>query len=137
LLDRIDMQIDVPALGVAALTTLPEGEASAVVRARVAAARAVQQARAAAMAPDDGAPPTGLNAHLQGRALDAVTQMTTSAKAMMDKAVEKWNLSARGYFRLLRVARSVADLGGGDSVLNDLHVAEALSYRRVRYGDLD
>lgn len=132
LLDRIDMQIDVPAIGVTDLTELPMGESSAVVRARVRAARDVQLNRAQNL---DGAPSTGLNAHLQGPALEAVTQMEPAAKAMMSAAAEKWNLSARGYFRLLRVARTVADMDGASEILGTAHVAEALTYRRLRYVD--
>jgi magnesium chelatase family protein len=132
LLDRIDMQIDVPALPVNELTSLPTGEASAVVRARVMAARTLQTDRAAAL---PGGPTTGLNAHLQGDALQTVTEMVPSAKAKLDAAVERWHLSARGYFRLLRVARTIADLDGGADVLTDTHVAEALTYRRLRYVD--
>lgn len=132
LLDRIDMQIDVPALSVADLTTLPAGESSDHVRARVMNVRAVQTERAANM---NDAPATGLNAHLQGAALEAVTQMTAPAKTVMTAAVEKWNLSARGYFRLLRVARTVADMDGAPDMLGPDHVAEALSYRRLRHVD--
>jgi magnesium chelatase family protein len=132
LLDRIDMQIEVPALSVAELTTLPTGESSATVRARVQAARNIQTTRAEGL---DGAPPTGLNAHLQGDALSAVTQMVPEAKDLMDRAAEKWRLSARGYFRLLRVARTIADMDGAPDILGAVHVAEALSYRRLRYVD--
>lgn len=135
LLDRIDMQIDVPALAVAELTRLPMGESSVAVRARVNAARAVQLARADGFG--TGAPLSGLNAHLQGPGLEEVTHMTPSAKARLDKAVDKWRLSARGYFRLLRVARTVADLEGGPDILGDYHIAEALTYRRLRYVDPD
>lgn len=132
LLDRIDMQIDVPALSVPELTELPIGEASINVRARVDHARNLQNKRAEHLA---DAPTTGLNAHLQGKALEAVTQMEAAAKSMMAAAVEKWNLSARGYFRLLRVARTIADLDGAPDILAPTHVAEALTYRRLRYVD--
>lgn len=132
LLDRIDMQIEVPALSVPELTSLPAGEKSATVRARVTHARQVQQDRASNM---NDAPTTGLNAHLQGDALTAVTNLTPPAKAIIDQAVEKWKLSARGYFRLLRVARTIADMDGGPDTLGPNHVSEALSYRRLRYAD--
>ncbi len=134
LLDRIDMQIDVPALPVSELTSLPNGEASAPVRARVTAARALQTARSETL---EGGPATGLNAHLQGDALESVTHMDPAAQSMMHKAAEKWNLSARGYFRLLRVARTIADLDGGPDILATRHVAEALSYRRLKYVEDD
>jgi magnesium chelatase family protein len=130
LLDRIDMQIDVPALAVNELTALPMGEASSAVAARVARARALQLARAETLTQ---APATGLNAHLQGPALEAVTKMTPAAQARLEAAVDKWHLSARGYFRLLRVARTIADLAGGPDTIDDAHIAEALSYRRLRY----
>ena len=132
LLDRIDMQIEVPALGVTDLTSLPMGEPSAAVRGRVAATRTRQLARAETL---EGAPSTGLNAHLQGSALEAVTQMSETAKSVMNQAVDRWKLSARGYFRLLRVARTIADMDGAPDQLADCHVSEALTYRRLRFAD--
>lgn len=130
LLDRIDLQIDVPALSVAELTSLPTGEPSSIVKARVTAARNLQIERARGL--PDG-PGTGLNAHLQGKALEASTQMTGATKITLDRAVDRWKLSARGYFRLLRVARTIADLDGGPDVIAEHHMAEALSYRRFTY----
>lgn len=132
LLDRIDMQIEVPAIAVNDLTALPDGEGSEVVRLRVAGTRGIAAARANDL--PDG-PATGLNAHLQGKALETVTEMIPEAKAMMAAAVDKWKLSARGYFRLLRVARTIADMDGAPSMLGTPHVAEALTYRRLRYVD--
>ncbi len=130
LLDRIDMQIDVPALSVAELTTLPRGETSKDVRVRVQTARTHQTVRAETLA--EG-PRTGLNAHLSGTALEQACPMTPSGKNILDQSVERFNLSARGYFRLLRVARTVADLDGAPDQLADYHIAEAITFRRLSY----
>lgn len=133
LLDRIDMQIDVPALSVMDLTALPAGVPSSVIRQRVVRARDIQNERANSL--PDGRPETGLNAHLSGPALEAVTKMTPEAQALMEKAAGRFNLSARGYFRLLRTARTIADLDGAPDILGTAHVAEALTFRRLRYLD--
>lgn len=132
LLDRIDMQIDIPALSVGELTSLPTGESSETVRVRVERARTFQSVRSENL-PD--APRTGLNAHLSGKALETACALTPSAKFILDQSVARFNLSARGYFRLLRVARTIADLDGAPEILADRHIAEALTYRRLTYTD--
>lgn len=128
LLDRFDLRIDMPAVSLADLQGIHSGgEDTKTVAARVLRARAVQSARY------DNRPdlsPTGLNAHINGGALELVVQLNDDARAVALKAAEAMNLSARGWHRLLRVARTIADLdGAGDAGVATHHIAEALSYR--------
>ncbi len=121
--DRIDLHVEVPAVSAADLTLPPPAEGSAEVAARVAAARAGQSERYA----DDEA---RCNAQADGHLLERVASPDESGRSLLGEAVERMRLSARGYHRVLRVARTLADLDGSDAVRR-IHVAEALSYRRV------
>jgi len=118
LLDRIDLQIEVPALPAEALQGAPDGEPSAAVRLRVAAARNRQLQRQRKP-----------NARLGPREIDAHCQPDESGAALLKSAVTRLNLSARAYHRILRVARSIADLAGSEPILST-HIAEAIQYRR-------
>jgi magnesium chelatase family protein len=119
LLDRIDMHVEVPSVSREDLLAQPRGEPSAAVRARVAAARAVALAR-------QGAP----NAALAGTALEAHCALDDACRALLGTAIERLDLSARALPRLLRLARTIADLAGAAS-LAPAHVAEAIGYRRA------
>lgn len=119
MMDRIDLQIDVPPVTPAdlALPSAPEGTAEAA--ARVATARAAQMERG------------GLNARLSGDQLDRLAMPDEPGRALMARASEAMGLTARGYHRVLRVARTIADLDGAEGVRR-IHVAEALGARRAR-----
>ena len=124
LLDRIDLQIEVPAVSAADLTLPPPIEGSEDVRARVATAREVQRRRFKAL----GAHKLRTNAECSGHLLEQITNLDEAGVKLMREAADRMKLSARGYHRALRVARTLADLDGSEPV-NRSHIAEALSYR--------
>ena len=125
LLDRIDLQIEVPAVSAADLVLPAPLEGSAEAAARVLAARQLQKVRYSAYG--RGAPRT--NAEAAGQVLDAVAMPDEAGVELMRRAAEKLALSARGFHRTLRVARTLADLDGAEKV-GRRHIAEALGYRR-------
>lgn len=126
LLDRIDLQLDVPAVTAAdlALPAAPEGTREAA--ARVAAAREAQARRARAL----GLPPETLNAALPASALEEAARPDEAGAALLAKAAQNLRLTARGYHRCLKAARTIADLAGAAGVVR-AHVAEALALRRL------
>jgi magnesium chelatase family protein len=120
--DRIDLHVEVDPVSAADLALPPPAEGSAEVAARVARARAVQSARSA----ETGA---RTNAELDGAPLERFATPDEPGRRLLMQAAEAMRLSARGYTRMLRVARTIADLAGVEEV-GRIHVAEALSYRR-------
>jgi magnesium chelatase family protein len=124
LLDRIDLQIEVPQVSAADLVLPPPVEGSAEVRARVSAAREVQARRLSAR----GARGMRTNADCSGRLLEEIATPDAAGLELLRQASEALHLSARGFHRVLRVSRTIADLDGAAAV-SRLHVAEALSYR--------
>lgn len=122
LLDRIDLTVEVDPVAASDLALPPPAEGSAEVAARVAAARAIQTARLAG---------TGRrsNAELDGDLIEAHARPDAAGQDLLTRAAVAMKLSARGYVRILRVARTIADLAGAATIAR-VHVAEALSYRR-------
>ena len=126
LMDRIDLRIEVPAVTAADLILPPPAEGSAEVAARVAAARDIQLARYAAI----GLPRVRTNAEAPASVLEEIAKPDAQGAKLLRDAAETMRLSARGYHRVLRVARTLADLDGADRI-GRLHLAEALSYRAL------
>lgn len=124
--DRIDLFVDVPALTAQELSTPATGEPSAVIADRVLKAQRRQRARFK----QAGAESVRVNAQASGKLLEQTLNLDTEAEALIKKAADAYQLSARGYHRTLKVARTIADLEGADRIKRH-HVAEALSYRRV------
>jgi magnesium chelatase family protein len=126
LLDRIDLHIEVPAVTAADLILPPPAEGSAEVAARVARARTIQIERYAAI----GLPQIRTNAVAAGPILEEMARPDASGLKLLRDASDAMRLSARGYHRVLRVARTLADLDGAEKV-GRVHLAEALSYRAL------
>jgi magnesium chelatase family protein len=125
LLDRIDLHIEVPAVTAADLILPPPAEGSSEVAARVARAREIQIGRYAALGM-----PGRTNASASAALLDEVAKPDGAGLALLRDAADAMQLSARGYHRVLRVARTLADLDGADKI-GRIHLAEALSYRAL------
>lgn len=125
LLDRMDIQIELAAVKASDLTLPPPKEASREVAARVLAARDIQLRRFAKL----GRPDLRSNAEADGSLLEEIARPDQSGLSLLRDAADAMKLSARGYHRVLRVARTLADLDGREQVAR-IHIAEALSYRQ-------
>jgi len=122
LMDRFDLRVDVPPVAFTDLDLPSAGEGSAEVAARVSAARNLQQKRF------EGQADMTVNADAEGNMLEEIATPDPDARALLIRAAERFHLSARGYHRVLRVARTIADLDGSRDV-HKPHVAEAISFR--------
>lgn len=122
LMDRFDLRVEVPPVAYTDLDLPASGDSSATVAARVTAARAVQANRFKAVAN------TRVNADMEGSLLEQVAAPDPEGRALLAKVAERFGLSARGYHRVLRVARTIADLDTSAQVRLP-HIAEAVSYR--------
>lgn len=127
LMDRIDLQVEVPPVTPADLALPPPAEGTAEASARVMRARELQAART------EGGEAPVLNALAEGDWLEKIAALDAPARALLARAAETGGLTARGWTRTLRLARTIADLEGSDAVRR-VHVAEALIYRRVAPG---
>lgn len=122
LLDRFDLRIEVPPVEFTDLETTPATDSSTDVAARVAKARAVQEARFAE------APGLRVNADAEGAVLESIATPDSEGRDFLLRIADRFGLTARGYHRVLRVARTIADLEG-DAEVRKPHLAEAASYR--------
>jgi len=118
LYDRIDMAIDVPAVEASAMASTANGESSAAVRDRVVFAHGRQLERQGKA-----------NGRLAPSEVERHCRRSSAAEALLAQAMSRMSLSARGYHRVVKVARTVADLAGASSI-DAIHVAEAIAYRR-------
>ena len=121
LLDRIDLYVEVPPLDFDQLSRRPEAEPSSAIKARVNATRAIQTARFGPEGPD-------CNAHMGQKELAEFCTLDGAGTALIKGAFDRMGLTARSYDRILRVARTIADLDGAESIAVD-HLAEAIQYR--------
>ena len=125
LIDRIDLSVDMPAVTAADLALPPPVEGTAEVAARVARARARQIERAEGMGSADI-----LNGRAEGAFLEKIADLDEAGRSLLARAAEAGKISARGWTRVLRLSRTIADLEGADAVRR-VHVAEALAHRRT------
>ncbi|MDH5723254.1 MAG: YifB family Mg chelatase-like AAA ATPase [Alphaproteobacteria bacterium] len=128
LMDRIDICVEVPPVPVTELQDIASGESSSQVAQRIAAARQIQEERFASF---ENHTRSRINARADGKILEEITTMEPEAKDLLNRFAEQNRLSARGYHRVLRVARTIADLRGGAEILGKKEISEAISYRRA------
>jgi magnesium chelatase family protein len=126
LLDRIDIQIEAPALSLDELRSAQPGESSAIMRQRIESARVKQQARFRERT-------ITCNALLSGNDLRNYCALECAQGDLLQQAMEKLSLSARAYDRILRVARTIADLAGAERIATE-HLLEAIHYRSLDRG---
>jgi magnesium chelatase family protein len=124
LLDRIDLHVEVPAVDFKQMTSAQTGESSADIRRRVVAARKIQQQRFA------GKSRVSCNARMSSRDLKAHCALDEATMQLLSFAMDDLKLSARAYDRILKVARTMADLAGSPNIQTE-HVAEAIQYRSL------
>lgn len=128
LLDRIDLQIEITPLSFEEMSVSAPCESSATIRERVMKARALQEQRYA------GCPGVHCNAQMNSRLLRQFAVLDASCVGMLRQAMNRLQLSARAYDRILRVARTIADLAGSEAIKQE-HLAEAIGYRNLDRGN--
>ena len=124
LLDRIDIHVEVPAVQYREMSSNVPGEASSAIRERVEKARGVQLARFAALGK------VRTNSRMSAKHIKRFCALGEAAEGMMKMAMTELNFSARAYDRILKVARTIADLAGSEPITSD-HVSEAIQYRSL------
>ncbi|MBQ9285014.1 MAG: YifB family Mg chelatase-like AAA ATPase [Bacteroidaceae bacterium] len=134
LLDRIDIQCEIQAVPFAQLSKLQPGESSATIRERVIKARAIQEARFSALAAEGKGPRIHCNAQMSEKMLAQFARLDAQSTEMLRMAMERLKLSARAYSRILKVARTIADLAACEDILTE-HIAEAIGYRNLDRSD--
>ncbi|MBS0271311.1 MAG: YifB family Mg chelatase-like AAA ATPase [Proteobacteria bacterium] len=127
LFDRIDLHIELGEVSAEDLTRATTGEQSSLVAKRVKKVREIQEERYSSLGTS-----IRLNAYIDGELLETVATPDESGQRLLKEATEKFKLSARGYRRVLRVARTLADMSASSIISSD-HLAEALSYRRLHF----
>lgn len=123
MLDRIDLQVEVPALAAEEISTFTPGESSALIRDRVEAARQIQRQRFARSSID-------CNADMTSRAMRRHCELDAASRRILDQALTHLGLSVRAHDRVLKVARTIADLIASERIQSD-HIAEAVNYRAL------
>jgi len=124
LLDRIDLHIEVPQVKFRELSAAQPGESSAQIRERVITARKLQHARFATK------PKITCNARMGARELKTFCELDEPTRDLLKHAMTEYNLSARAYDRILKVARTIADLAGAEKITGD-HISEAIQFRSL------
>lgn len=124
LLDRIDLHIEVPQVKFREMSNAQPGETSAQIRARVITARKLQQTRFASK------PRVTCNARMGAKELKAHCELDEPVRDLLKHAMTEYNLSARAYDRILKVARTIADLAAADKISVE-HISEAIQYRSL------
>jgi magnesium chelatase family protein len=124
LLDRIDLHVEVPAVRYRDLSDTRPSEASELIRERVARARELQRARF------DGRPDIHANAHMAPRDIRVFCSIGEGSDALLRTAISRLGLSARAYHRVIKIARTIADLDGGADITT-AHIGEAIQYRSL------
>jgi len=132
LFDRIDCHIEVPAVSAEDLSLPPPSENSQDIAARVLEVRALQAQRYSRLCAEEGVRPIRTNAQADGQLLERVAAPDDQGRAFLTKATAQLKLSARGYHRVLRLARTLADMEGAETT-SKIHIAEALTYRRITF----
>jgi magnesium chelatase family protein len=123
LLDRIDLQVEVPALTADEISNFTPGESSASIRERVEAARTIQRQRFARSSMQS-------NAEMSSRAMRRHCELDAASRRILDQALTHLGLSVRAHDRVLKVARTIADLAASEK-LDSAHVSEAVNYRAL------